>query len=187
MFESIVEILNEWGVWGLAITSFLESSFFPIPPDVLLIPMSIARPELALYYAFVTTVASVLGALLGYVIGVYIGKPILRKITKETTIMKAETMFRKYGGFSLAFAGFTPIPFKVFTILGGSLKMSLMPFIVGSIIGRGGRFFLEAFVIIYFGEKAAELIESYSVPFTLAIGLVAIIAVVLFYKFKNKF
>ena len=149
----------------LAGISFADSSFFPVPPDVMQIPMSIARPERSLRYAAVSTVASVAGALLGYVIGAVlyqtIGVPLLYLYGYEDKFV-AFAADIKANGFlwMLAFA-FLPIPYKVATIAAGSVSLSIPVLIAASILGRGGRFFLVALVLKRVGAQAQVLIDRY--------------------------
>lgn len=150
--------------WLIGI-SFADSSFFPVPPDVMQIPMSIARPERSLRYAAVSTAASVAGALLGYVIGslLYktIGVPLLEFYGYQDRFV-AFAADIKANGFlwMLAFA-FLPIPYKVATIAAGSVSLSIPVLIAASILGRGGRFFLVALVLRRFGAQAQALIDRY--------------------------
>ena len=149
----------------LAGISFADSSFFPVPPDVMQIPMSIARPERSLRYAAVSTVASVAGALLGYVIGAVlyqtIGVPLLSLYGYEDKFV-AFAADIKANGFlwMLAFA-FLPMPYKVATIAAGSVSLSIPVLIAASILGRGGRFLLVALVLKRFGAQAQVLIDRY--------------------------
>ncbi len=150
--------------WLIAI-SFADSSFFPIPPDVMQIPMSIVRPDRSLRYAAVSTVASVAGALLGYVIGAWlfqaIGVPLLHFYGYETkfAVFAADI---KANGFlwMLAFA-FLPIPYKVATIAAGSVALGLPVLLAASLLGRGGRFFLVALILRKYGATAGVLIDRY--------------------------
>lgn len=150
--------------WLMAI-SFADSSFFPVPPDVMQIPMSIARPERSLRYAALSTAASVAGALLGYAIGALlyqaIGVPLLHLYGYEDKFV-AFAADIKANGFlwMLAFA-FLPIPYKVATIAAGSVSLSIPVLIAASILGRGGRFFLVALVLRRFGRQAQVLIDRY--------------------------
>jgi membrane protein YqaA with SNARE-associated domain len=181
------EWLLEFGSWGLFIVSFLESSFFPIPPDVLMIPMGIADPDRAFWYAFITTAGSVLGALLGWYIGKKVGRPILRYFIKEEKIVKVEQYFEKYGAMAILIAGFTPIPYKVFTIFSGISRVRIPTLIIWSIIGRGARFFLEAAIIVALGDKAMPFIEENFAILTAAVGGAAIVGYLLYaYLRKSK-
>tara|TARA_R110002111_G_scaffold115241_1_gene176143 strand:- start:713 stop:1291 length:579 start_codon:yes stop_codon:yes gene_type:complete len=138
---------HQYATYWLAIVSFTESSFFVIPPDVMLAPMTLAKPHKAWFYASLTTVASVLGGLLGYVIGLYaidLVVPWLHDFGYFDSYLLAQAWFAKWGFWAIFLAGFTPIPYKVFTIASGAAAMALAPFILGSFIGRGARFFLVA-------------------------------------------
>ena len=150
--------------WLMGI-SFADSSFFPVPPDVMQIPMSIARPEKSFRYAAVSTVASVAGALLGYLIGAglyqAIGVPLLNFYGYEDKFVSFAADIKAHGFlWMLAFA-FLPIPYKVATIAAGSVSLSIPVLIAASILGRGGRFFLVALVLKRFGRQAQELIDRY--------------------------
>ncbi|WP_110113844.1 YqaA family protein [Bacillus sp. CGMCC 1.16541] len=186
MIDQLIEFFRDWGVWGLVVVSFTESSFFIVPPDALLIPMSIVNPSNALLYALYTTVASVLGGIFGYFLGQIIGRPLLQKFASPHIINKAEMMYEKYGAGAIIFAGFTPIPYKVFTVLSGAVKMNLPVFIIGSLIGRGARFFLVALVVMYFGDQAMSLITKYGAVTTLIVGVIFIFAFFIYRKRKVK-
>ena len=150
--------------WLMGI-SFADSSFFPIPPDVMQIPMSIARPERALRYAAVSTIASVLGALLGYAIGALlfkaIGVPLLHFYGYEERFTSFAADIKSHGFlWMLAFA-FLPILYKVATIAAGSVGLGLPILVAASLLGRGGRFFLVALVLRRYGAAAQVLIDRY--------------------------
>lgn len=144
--------------------SFAESSFFPIPPDVMLAPMALARPDKALRFALFTTIASVLGGMLGYGIGYFMFDSISPWL--ETThywdkYIQAQNWFEEWGFWAVFVAGFSPIPFKVFTIAAGTLNMFFIPFILASIVGRGARFFLVAVLIAAGGERLETGLRQY--------------------------
>jgi membrane protein YqaA with SNARE-associated domain len=149
--------------WALAFVSFIESSFFPIPPDVMLIPMVLGRRQEAWWYATVATAASVLGGLLGYAIGYYfydaIGLPILKFYGREHALDAFIELVHTYGVPAVIIKGATPIPFKVVTIAAGVAKMDLPAFIGASIIARAMRFYLVAGLLYFFGEPIREFIE----------------------------
>ncbi|MDP1908105.1 MAG: YqaA family protein, partial [Hyphomicrobium sp.] len=149
--------------WALAIVSFIESSFFPIPPDVMLIPMVLRDRSKAWWYATIATVASVLGGLLGYAIGYFffeaIGKPILNFYGKEHALDSFIQFVHEYGVEAVIIKGMTPIPFKVVTIAAGVAKMDLLAFIGASIIARAMRFYLVAALLYFFGQPIREFIE----------------------------
>ncbi len=149
---------------ALAGLSFAESSFFPIPPDPLLIAIVTARPKQWLRFATITTVASVLGGMLGYIIGaaaINAVMPIIVQVGYEDAYKSAVEWFANYGALAVIVAGFTPIPYKIFTIAGGAAGMSIPLFLLGSLIGRGGRFFLVAFLMQHFGRRYKDKIEKY--------------------------
>jgi membrane protein YqaA with SNARE-associated domain len=148
---------------SLAGVSFVESSFFPIPPDALLIPMVLADKAKWIRYATVCTVASVLGALLGYVIGAFlyetIGQPILAFYGRENAFEQVAQWYNDWGGWGVLFAAVTPFPYKVLTIFSGATGLNLVVFVVVSIIGRGLRFFLVAWLLYKFGPPIRIFIE----------------------------
>ena len=148
----------------LSVLSFTESSFFPIPPDVMLIPMCLARPAKSWLYATLCTLFSVLGGMAGYLIGklafTWI-EPWLMNSHYADTFTGAVNAFDTWGFWYILLAGFTPIPYKVFTVSAGVVGMPFLMFIGGSIVGRGGRFFLVAALIRLGGEKLATRMRSY--------------------------
>ena len=149
----------------LALISFVESSFFPIPPDVLLAPMCLATPQRAFRYAFICTAASVLGALLGYAIGMFlfenVGQWILSLYGLEERFEGFADNFNEHGWVIVLLAGFTPLPFKVITIAAGATAMPLYILIAASIIARSARFFLVAALLWKFGPPMKRLIEQH--------------------------
>lgn len=142
--------------WYLAGLSFAESSFFPVPPDVMLAPMSMARPARAMRLALLTTLASVAGGILGYLIGMLafdLVEPLLHQYGYWEKYLRAREWFETWGFWAIFVAGFSPIPYKVFTITAGVIGMSFLPFVLASLIGRGGRFFLVAGLMAWGGES----------------------------------
>ena len=143
MFEILHELSNwirefaetDWAILILFVTAFLESTISPIPPDPLLIPMAIIKPSSAIWLAALCTLASVLGAVLGHWLGSQFGRPLLGKFVSESRIQSGETLFDKYGIWAVLVAAVTPIPYKVFTILAGVLKLDMKRFLIASIIG----------------------------------------------------
>lgn len=135
--------------------SFAESSFFPIPPDVMLAPMTLAQPKRGWRFAILTTAASVIGGLAGYAIGwlaLDAVEPLLRSLGYWDSYTRSTEWFVTWGFLAVLVAGFSPIPYKVFTIAAGALHMLLPGFVIASLVGRGGRFFLVAGLIIWGGE-----------------------------------
>ncbi|MGE5580521.1 MAG: YqaA family protein [Bacillota bacterium] len=149
-----VESLLAYGPLGLFIVAFTESTVFPIPPDVILLPLAMMSPRLSWWYAFLTSSASVLGALVGYAVGRKAGRPVLRRFFKEETIGQVETLFVKYGGWAVGIAAFTPLPFKIFTFGAGIFRVPLVTFTVVSTVGRSARFFLEGAMVYFLGDRA---------------------------------
>lgn len=151
-------------VWYLGGLSFMESSFFPVPPDVMLAPMSLARPERAWWYATVTTVTSVLGGLLGYLIGTFFFdaiQPWLSASDYWPAFERAKAWFLEWGFWAVFVAGFSPIPYKLFTIAAGVMGMPLIPFIVSSFFGRASRFYLVAGLMKWGGARMEKVLERY--------------------------
>ncbi len=149
---------------ALSGVSFAESSFFPIPPDVLLIPMVLAKRSYWIRYAFICTVSSILGALLGYAIGAFlyetIGQPILAFYNAEDAFARLAEWYNRWGGWGVLFAAITPFPYKVLTIFSGATGLNLFVFVIVSVIGRGLRFFLVAGLLYRYGEPIREFIEA---------------------------
>ncbi len=146
-------------LFGLSVA---ESSFFPVPPDVMLIPMVLARPERAWWLAALTTLASVIGGVLGWLLGVWALDallPWIERLGYLPAYRAAVADFTTWGVWIVFLAGFTPIPYKIFTITAGSLAMPLLPFVLASLIGRGGRFFLVAALMRWGGPRVARMEE----------------------------
>ncbi len=150
-------------LWALAFVAFVESSFFPIPPDIIMIPMIIAAPRKAFLIAGVATVASVLGGLFGYFIGFAlfetIGQPIFDFYGKADAVAEFSEQFNAYGAWAVLIAGVTPFPFKVITIMSGVTALSLPIFIVSAIVARALRFFIVGALLWKFGEPIRDFIE----------------------------
>ena len=151
--------------WFLALISFAESSFFPIPPDIILIPMIIAKRTKAFIYAMVCTISSVLGGVFGYLIGYFfynsIGFLIVRYYSLDDLFSKFESNFNEYGYLIVFGASFTPFPFKFITIASGLFGLNIFLFILFAFIGRGLRFFLLAALLKLFGNIISKLIDRY--------------------------
>lgn len=148
----------------LALLAAAESAFFPIPPDVMLAPMTLARPERAWHYALLTTLASVVGGVLGYLIGaLFIDSllPWLHELGYYGGYLKVRGWFEAYGFWAILFAGFAPVPYKLFTIAAGALAMPLLPFVLASAVGRGARFFLIAGLVRALGPVFEQRLLKY--------------------------
>ena len=150
-------------LWVLAFVSFIESSVFPIPPDVLMIPMILARPSRAWQIATIALVSSVLGGMLGYAIGAFafetIGQPILESLGKASAMEAFNTRFNDFGFWAVLTAGVTPFPYKVITIMSGWTGMPLVTFVLTSILARGLRFYLVALLLWKYGAPIRDFIE----------------------------
>jgi membrane protein YqaA with SNARE-associated domain len=183
--KSMIRRLYNWtmsladhprAIYALAIIAFIEASFFPIPPDVLLIPMILAARTRAWRYALVATIASVLGGLFGYLIGAVafdqIAQPILVSMGKSDAIAEYAQRFNDVGMWTILTAGVTPFPFKVITIMSGATSMSLPLFITTAIVARAIRFFLVAGLLYVFGPPIRDFIEKY-------LGWVALAAILI--------
>ena len=168
----MIRALYEWTIrlaehpralWALAIVSFVESSFFPIPPDILMIPMILAAPRRAFLIATVATISSVLGGMFGYWIGSalfdQLGLPILEFYGKTENFEVFRQTYNEWGAWAVLIAGVTPFPYKVVTILSGSTGLDLMVFTIASILARGLRFFVVAALLWKFGQPIRDFIE----------------------------
>ena len=154
-----------YAVPALFILAFAESSFFPIPPDVLLIALAVSIPARSFRYALVCLIGSVLGGVLGYAIGVFgydvVGKPIIEFYHGQEAMEKVNELYTKWGFWGVFTAALTPIPYKVFTIASGFFKFNFWAFIGASICGRGLRFFAVGALIYFCGPKIKEFIDKY--------------------------
>jgi membrane protein YqaA with SNARE-associated domain len=173
-----------YGTWALFLLAFCESSFFPIPPDILLIALAVAVPKKSLKYALICSAGSVLGGCFGYLIGwqfmASIGSPIVDFYGLGTKVEYIGSLYNKYDAWAVAIAGFTPIPYKVFTIAAGIFKINFSVFVLTSLVSRSARFFIVGGLIYIFGPKIQGFIDKYfnilAVAFTvlLVLGFVVI-------------
>ena len=156
---------TRYALWALAIVAFAESSFFPIPPDLLLIPLIIAKPKNAYLIAFIAMIASVLGGGLGYYIGLKlyetVGIIIINFYHAQQIFLEFQAQFNKYGAAAVHFAGITPFPYKIITISSGIAGMPIYQFFIFSIIARGARFFIIAILLRLYGEPIRNFIERH--------------------------
>lgn len=165
IYDSVFHLSKENGaIYWLFAVAFIESSFFPIPPDVMLIPMILAAPKKAWSIAGVATVGSVIGAYLGYAIGFYffqlIAEPLLNFYGYLEKFNSFKDLYNQYGAWIVFGAGITPFPYKIITIASGVVHMNLIVFTVASIIARGMRFYLVAWLLKKYGETMREFIEK---------------------------
>ena len=156
---------SKYSVSVLSTVSFVESFIFPIPPDLLLIPLSISNPKKAYYFALLTTIFSVLGGVIGYLVGIYFADLFLSTLgwmfdgkSVETTI----EWMTEWGVMVVLISGFSPIPYKIFTVASGVTGLTFIPFLLASFLGRGMRFFLIGFVISKGGDNLEKKLRKYS-------------------------
>lgn len=183
IFSYLYNKMRSWSLhrrapYFLAGVSFIESSFFPIPPDVMLISMGLVKPDRAWRYALITTGFSVLGGIFGYLIGCYgltLVEPLIKASSYEALYKEVALWFQKEGIWVILIAGFTPIPYKIFTIAAGALKMAFLPFVLASIVGRGLRFYLVSALMYWCGGR----IEGHLRRYVDAIGWVFLLLITL--------
>jgi len=193
IFQKLYDRVIDWSAHRRAPSilcglSFAESSFFPIPPDVMLAPMCLARPGRAWWFATLCTLSSVAGGMLGYLIGrlaFHWIEPWLMASSQADVFLSAVESFERYGAVYILLAGFTPIPYKVFTIGAGVVGMPVLPFIGGSLAGRGGRFFLVAGLIRLMGDRAAERLRRWVDLIGWIVLALAVIVFALWYLTKG--
>jgi membrane protein YqaA with SNARE-associated domain len=169
----VLEWFRQLGIWmihwaqtpygGLAlfVLAFCESSFFPIPPDVLLIALSVANSSLAFWYALLCSLGSVLGGVFGYGLGRIGGRPLLERWVRPERIQLVQSHYQRWDIWAVAVAGFTPIPYKVFTVSAGAFLLDFWRFVLASILSRSARFFLVAGLFFFFGPTINQLISRY--------------------------
>jgi membrane protein YqaA with SNARE-associated domain len=169
LFAPLLETTLRWSrhphaPWYLGVLSFAESSFFPIPPDVMLAPMVLARPERAWWLAGLTTLASVIGGIAGFALGLWaidLILPLIERWGYADAYAAASTWFARWGFWAVLAAGFSPIPYKVFTIAAGGMFMPFAPFVMASALGRASRFFLVAGLLRWGGERLEAMLQRY--------------------------
>jgi len=165
-------------LWWLMLVSFIESSVFPIPPDVMLVPMVLAKRAKAWFYAAMTTLSSVLGGAAGYAIGFFlfdlVGQPILSFYGKQDAFAEFASGYNAYGAWIVLFAGITPFPYKVITIASGVTGLNFLVFMLASLVARGLRFYLVAGLLYWFGPPIRDFIER-------RLGLVTLVFFVLLF------
>ena len=170
---------STYGTYALAVLAFIESSFFPIPPDVLQIALSISKPKRSYWYAFIALLFSVLGGILGYFIGLFlfesVGRVIIQSLGYEQQFALVGELFKENAFLAIFAAALTPIPYIVFTIAAGVWQVGLFPLIMASILGRGLRFFAVAVLTYFLGERVKVFIDKY---FNwLSVGLLILIVI----------
>ncbi len=170
MIKRLYDWVLQWAYspyasYALFILAFCESSFFPIPPDVLLIALSISIPQKSFFYAIISSTGSVLGGAFGYLIGYQfmdiIGFRIINFYNLKEHYNYVGQIYNKYNAIAVGIAGFTPIPYKIFTIAAGAFKINFWIFLIASLVSRSARFFLLSTLIYFYGESIREFIEKY--------------------------
>jgi len=186
MFSYLYDKVMAWAAhpkspYYLTALSFAESSFFPVPPDTMLAPMVLAKRQRAWFYATITTAASALGGVFGYLIGYFAFDAIAPLIQDTHYWAHYETAiewFAKHGVWVIFIAGFSPIPYKIFTLTAGAVSMAFLPFLLFSIVGRGLRFFMVAGLIYWGGERMEQALRSYVDRIGWAVIVIAVVAYV---------
>lgn len=188
LYDAVIRLAgSRYAVWWLAFISFVESSVFPIPPDAMLIPMVVAKPQRAFVYATVCTVGSVLGGLLGYAIGYYLtgfGEQIFRAFGHAGDMGVYSHWFDENGLYVILLKGLTPIPFKFVTIAAGFAKFNLAYFVGACVVTRGARFFIEAALVKKFGPAIMPIVEKRLTLF-FVIGVVLLVGGFVALKFLH--
>ena len=170
LFTSSYDTIMSWAkskhsVRMLSTVSFVESFVFPIPPDLLLIPLSISNPKRAYYFAMLTTIFSVLGGIVGYLIGVYFADFFLSTlgwVFDEKSVEITTAWMTEWGVVVVLISGFSPIPYKIFTVASGVTGLAFIPFLIASFLGRGMRFFLIGFIVSMGGDNLEKKLRKYS-------------------------
>ena len=171
--------------WYLSLLSFFESFILPFPPpDVMLAPMSLARPQKALYFAGLTLLSSVLGGIVGYLIGAFLFDqvhPYLIQWGYQATFDKATALFIEWGFWAVLIAGFSPVPYKIFTVSAGVFGLAFIPFVLASFIGRGARFYLVAWCLAKFGPPIEHKLIGYIERIGWATVIILVLAIGIYY------
>ena len=193
MFKKLYKWVLKWadtpyGSWALFILAFSESSFFPIPPDVLLIALAVGKPEKALKFALICSVGSILGGIVGYFIGwqfmAVVGHKIISFYGLTEKVATIASLYNQYDAWAVGIAGFTPIPYKVFTITAGAFRIHFLIFLIASAVSRSARFFLVGGLIYLFGPRIQTFIDKY---FNILVVVFTILLVGSFFLIKLIF
>ncbi|MDW8107067.1 MAG: YqaA family protein [Armatimonadota bacterium] len=167
--EWTLNLIHQYGLAGLFGVAFVESSFFPVPPDVLIVALLLApEPPSPFWVAAICTVGSVLGAGFGWLVGAYGGYPLLHRMFKEEKVRAVEQIYNRYGVYAIFIAAFTPIPYKVFTIASGVFRYNILTMMGVSVVGRGARFFAVAYLVHIFGEAVLKQFDRLLLAGTVA-------------------
>ena len=166
---------SPYGVWALLVVAFAESSFFPVPPDVLLIALCLGAPELSFWFATICAVGSVVGGMLGYGIGFYGGRPLLRRLFRADRLRAVESYYDRYNAWATGIAGLTPLPYKIFTLSGGAFSINFKIFVLASIVSRSVRFFAVAAIVYWLGDAAKQFIDRHLAWLTIAFVILLVL------------
>jgi membrane protein YqaA with SNARE-associated domain len=185
MFDQITQIFMQYGIWGLFTLAFLDSFIIPVPPFFMQIGMSLIEPASALRFATVAFTGSVLGAPIGYLLGKWLGQPLMHKVVPEKWTALATEQFTKNGDAAVLIGSFTPIPFKVFTILSGVFGYSLTKLMLFAILGRGLKFYIIGILFYFYGKHAKVLLDEYLEITLLGVAVVLAIGWFVWKKLKK--
>lgn len=183
MFQSVIEFFEEYGQIGMFIHSFIDAIFFPIPAFFLQVSLSVMNPQNALLLATVGYVASILGTPIGYWIGKVVGEKFLQKTVKQKWIDKASNLFQSNGEVAIFIGAFTPIPFKVFTVLAGMFRFSLWKLIGYAALGRAVKFYIVGALFHFFGRASEEFVTSY---LSLIMSGIAVVMIIIYYVRRKR-
>ncbi len=175
----------KYGVYALALNAFIEAIFFPIPPDVLLLTLSMTNPKGAFLYAAVATLFSALGGVVGYYVGYFGGKPLAERFFGKEKVAKVHRLYESYESLIILLAGFTPLPYKLFTVTSGVLFASLRKLFIFSLIGRGSRFFAEAALIYFFGREVQYFVIRNVNILSLVGGALLLLAFLIYRRYRK--
>ncbi|AEE97226.1 YqaA family protein [Mahella australiensis] len=184
--DQIIPLFLQYGPIGLFILSIGEVFILPVPPDAVLIPMSLLNPSKALWYGFITIAGSATGSVMGYYIGKWAGRPVLARMVKPDMMQRIEDLLSEHGSMAALLIGFSPIPDKPFTIAAGIFRINIVSFVIWLTISRSIRFMSEVLAIIFFGETAVALVQQYFGPISAAICIIVVIAVAFRYRMKAR-
>ncbi|MCR8842736.1 VTT domain-containing protein [Paenibacillus sp. SC116] len=186
MVDSILNFLKDFGIWGMMFHSFIDAIIFPIPAFFTQISLSMVDPSNALWLATVGFIGCLLGSPIGYWIGKVAGRSFLNKILKKEWVDSASEMFNKHGEAAIFLGSFTPIPFKIFTILSGSTNFPLWKLMGYAAIGRAAKFYIVGILFYIYGSLAENVINEYFTLISFVLFLVIALVWFLFRKFRAK-
>lgn len=182
MVDSVVEFFKDFGLIGMFIHSFVDAIFFPIPAFFLQVSLSIINPSQALWLATVGYIACLLGTPVGYLIGRVLGDSVLHKLLKKNWVQSASDLFKRNGEAAILIGAFTPIPFKVFTILAGCFKFSVWKLLAYAALGRAVKFYAVGAIFYYFGRSSEDFVMSY---LSIIFGVIALLLFIIYYVRKR--